>query len=199
MSTVLDIVLERLRAEIENITKQKKELSREDLKKMIYLSNVLKETLRLYPSVPVNNRVALRATTLPTGGGPDGRSPVLVRRGQAVAYCIYALHKQPHLYGDDSEEFRPERWDDKGMPLLQNESIANWGYLPFNGGPRVCLGQDFALVEASYTVVRLLQKYPRIELAEDQAYERTGSEAQKMTLVMAAGDGCVLRLSESRS
>lgn len=97
--------------------------------------------LRLYPSVPVNNRVALRTTTLPTGGGPDGRSPVLVRRGQAVAYCIYALHRQPHLYGDDSEEFRPERWDDKNMPLFQNETVANWGYLPFNGGPRVCLGR----------------------------------------------------------
>ncbi|KAL9611679.1 MAG: hypothetical protein Q9167_003674 [Letrouitia subvulpina] len=155
--------------------------------------------LRLYPSVPVNNRVALRTTTLPKGGGPDGRSPVLVRRGQAVAYCVYALHRQPHLYGDNSEEFRPERWDDKDMPLFQNETYANWGYLPFNGGPRVCLGQDFALIEASYTIVRLLQRYPKVEMAEDQAYEKPGSEAQKMTLVMAVGDECVLRLSETKS
>ncbi|KAL8740842.1 MAG: hypothetical protein Q9190_006493 [Brigantiaea leucoxantha] len=193
------LVLERLRSEIETVTGGRHDLTREDLKKMLYLSKVLKETLRLYPSVPVNNRVALRTTTLPTGGGPDGQSPVLVRRGEAVAYCVYALHRQPHLYGKDSEDFRPERWDEETLPLFQNETTASWGYLPFNGGPRICLGQDFALIEASYTIVRLLQKYPRVEMGEDQTYEKTGSEAQKMTLVMAVGDGCLLRFWEEKA
>ena len=58
--------------------------------------------------------------------------------------------------------------------------------------------EGFALVEASYTIVRLLQKYPTIKMTEDQAYERTGSESQKMTLVMSIADGCVLQLSEEQ-
>lgn len=53
--------------------------------------------------------------------------------------------------------------------------------------------EDFALIEASYTVVRMLQTYPVIEMPEGQAFEKTGSEKQKMTLVMAVGDGCVLQ------
>ena len=105
------------------------------------MADCILTALRLYPSVPVNNRVALKTTTLPTGGGPDRLSPVLVRRGEVVAYSVYALHRQPHLYGQDSEEFRPERWEDKNLPLYRNERTANWGYLPFNGGPRVCLGR----------------------------------------------------------
>lgn len=96
--------------------------------------------LRLYPSVPVNSRTALRTTTLPTGGGPDGLSPVLIRRGDAVAYSVYSLHRRKDLYGADAEDFRPERWEED-LPLNRDETTANWGYLPFNGGPRVCLGR----------------------------------------------------------
>ena len=142
-------------------------MTRDNLKKMTYLSNVLKESsstpsllfhteltvllsaLRLYPPVPVNTRVALRTTTLPTGGGTDGLSPVLVRRGEPVAYSVYSLHRQPHLYGKDSEDFRPERWG-QDLPLFANETTANWGYLPFNGGPRVCLGREYFITSASY-------------------------------------------------
>ncbi len=134
-------VMSRLRDEIDAVAGGKGDLNREDLKKMTYLSCILKETLRLYPSVPVNTRVALKTTTLPTGGGPSRKSPVLIRRGEAVAYSVYSLHRQTHLYGDDSEEFRPERWEDPDLPLLRDETTANWGYLPFNGGPRVCLGR----------------------------------------------------------
>ena len=96
--------------------------------------------LRLYPSVPVNTRTVHRTTTLPTGGGPDRSSPVLVRKGDNVAYCIYAMHRRKDFYGDDAEDFRPERWEED-LPLYHNEANASWGYLPFNGGPRVCLGR----------------------------------------------------------
>jgi cytochrome P450 len=49
------------------------------------------------------------------------------------------MHRLPELYGEDAEEFRPERWEED-LPLLRNQNDAQWGYLPFNGGPRVCLG-----------------------------------------------------------
>ena len=100
--------------------------------------------LRLYPSVPVNSRSALKTTTLPTGGGPDGTSPVLVRKGEAVGYCVYAMHRRKDIYGEDADSFRPSRWDpdNKEGPNLKG---VGWGYLPFNGGPRVCPGRKSIL------------------------------------------------------
>ena len=91
--------------------------------------------------MPVNTRTVHRTTFLPKGGGPDGSSPVLVRKGDNVAFCVYAMHRRKDLYGEDAEHFRPERWGDKNLPLYQDEVNAAWGFLPFNGGPRVCLGR----------------------------------------------------------
>ncbi|EMD97755.1 hypothetical protein COCHEDRAFT_1085873, partial [Bipolaris maydis C5] len=181
-------VLERLRTEIEEVVglgEHAPQPTRADLKKMRYLDLVLKEVLRLYPSVPVNSRAALKTTTLPVGGGPDGKSPILVRKGEAVGYCVYAMHRRTDIYGEDAHEFRPERWEDG--QLLRD---VGYGYLPFNGGPRVCLGQEFALLEAGYTVARLVQKFPFLTVPQDEPIVATGKEKQVLTLVVASGDGC---------
>ncbi|KAF4632102.1 hypothetical protein G7Y89_g6032 [Cudoniella acicularis] len=130
----------------------------EDLKGMKYLQWCLNEALRLFPIVPVNSRIAVRDTILPTGGGPDGKSPVFVKAGQSVLYQVYVMQRRRDLYGEDANEFKPERW----------ESLRpSWQYLPFNGGPRICIGQQFALIEASYAVVRLLQTFRTIEKRDD--------------------------------
>jgi cytochrome P450 len=100
--------------------------------------------LRLYPPVPVNTCTALRTTVLPTGGGPDRMSPVLIPKGTAVAFSVYTLHRRPDLYSTDTELFCPERWDED-MLLGCNDTTAKWGYLPFNGGPRICLGSKYSL------------------------------------------------------
>lgn len=55
------------------------------------------------------------------------------------------MHRRKDLYGHDAEDFRPERWEDKDLPLYQDSVNATWGYLPFNGGPRVCLGRKLLL------------------------------------------------------
>jgi hypothetical protein len=165
--------------------------------------------LRLYPSVPINSRAAVVRTTLPTGGGPDGTAPVMVDEGESVGYSVYVMHRRKDLYGSDADEFRPERWD----PTEKNEvSLKNigWGYLPFNGGPRICLGrkqsaslllfrsdtivEDFAIVEASYTIVRLLQTFKDFEYDPDQEMAKVGEERQDVTLVLASADGCHIRV-----
>lgn len=140
--------------------------------------------LRLYPPVPLNNRQATKTTVLPTGGGPDGKQPILVRKGEMVVFSQYVSSRFKSLYGPDADVFRPERWE--GDELAQ----IGWAYYPFNGGPRQCLGEDFALMEVSYTVVRLLQACDSITLPEGDANEPVGTEKQRLTLVLASADGC---------
>lgn len=110
--------------------------------------------LRLHPIVPGNARTANFDTTLPVGGGPDGKSPIFIKKGQMVIYQVYVMHRRTDLYGEDAQEFKPERW----------ESLRpSWQYLPFNGGPRICIGQQFALTEASFTTIRILQAFKGLE------------------------------------
>jgi cytochrome P450 len=140
--------------------------------------------LRLYPPVPASAFVAIEDTMLPTGGGKDGKHPIFIRKGQYVSSCIYAMHRRKDIYGLDAEIFRPERWEDKSLrpgyashfSLLPRYTqlvliYHRWGYLPFNGGPRVCLGQQFALTELAYTTVRLLQEFETVESRDDSPWQ----------------------------
>ncbi|KAI1272030.1 cytochrome P450 [Xylaria sp. FL0933] len=185
-------VLDKLRHEIEAVVGLGSDApppSRDDLKRMPYLAVVLKEVLRLYPSVPVNSRAAIRPTTLPIGGGSDGKSPVYVAEGQAVGYCVYAMHRRKDIYGEDAEKFRPERWEGDEL-----KHIHSYAYLPFNGGPRICLGQEFALLEASYTVARLIQIFPKIMASPTERLVDAGDEKQQLTLVVSCAEGCVVTM-----
>lgn len=168
-----------------------------DLKSMTYLTWVLNESkhpfthnlypefyltnlaLRLYPVVPINVRMANKNTTLPLGGGPEGKDPLFIARGEEVMYSVYTMHRRPELFGSDADEYRPERWE-KLKP--------GWGYIPFNGGPRICIGQQFALTEAGYTVVRVLQEFERIECRDEREFE------EGLTLTMASFHGTLVGL-----
>lgn len=88
------------------------------------------------------------------------------------------------MFGPDAEAFRPERWETNE---LDNVGFA---YYPFNGGPRLCLGQDFAMMEVAYTVVRLLQAFPDVRMPSGEDIEPVGTERQRLTLVLSSGDGC---------
>ncbi|KAL8693456.1 MAG: hypothetical protein Q9218_001727 [Villophora microphyllina] len=133
----------------------------DELKQLKYLGWCLNETLRLYPIVQGTSRVALKDLILPTGGGPNATSPIFVIKGTLVVFHLFALHKRKDLWGDDAEDFRPMRWQDEK---------ASWKFLPFGGGPRNCIGQQFALTEASYTAVRLLQTFPGIESRDSEPW-----------------------------
>lgn len=92
------------------------------------------------------------------------------------------MHHRKDIWGEDVEEFRPERWEGKKV---------GWEYLPFNGGPRICLGQQFALTEAGYVVVRLLQRFGRF-VDEDVR----GGDIRHLLSVTTSTDGCWVRLRE---
>lgn len=121
---------------------------------------------------------------LPTGGGPDGNSPILVRKGEVVVFSQYVNSRRKNIYGPDADDFRPERWEGRELANI------GWAYFPFNGGPRQCLGEDFALMEVSYTIVRLLQAASSITLPPGEKFEPVGGEKQRLTLVLSSADGC---------
>lgn len=102
----------------------------EQLRNMKYLKYCMNESLRLHPVVPGNSRLAVNDTVLPLGGGPNQTAPMFVPKGTIVVYNPYAMHRRKDFYGEDADEFKPERWE---------HLRPGWEYLPFNGGPRICM------------------------------------------------------------
>ncbi|PFH57824.1 hypothetical protein XA68_14531 [Ophiocordyceps unilateralis] len=131
----------------------------EQLKDLKYLNNVLKEALRLWGPVTANMRTACTDLVLPKGGGPDCQSPVFVPKGTQCRFSTFSLHRRKDIYGDDAEEFRPERWD---------SLRTSWEYLPFSGGPRICIGQQFALTMMLYLLTRFFQEFEAVEARDDR-------------------------------
>lgn len=107
-------------------------INEEALEKMNYLHAAISETLRLYPSVPVDGKICFSDDTLPDGFD--------VRKGDMVAYQPYAMGRMKFIWGDDAEEYKPERWLKDGV--FQQESP--FKFTAFQAGPRICLGKEFA-------------------------------------------------------
>jgi cytochrome P450 len=153
----------KLRQEVLNVVGPDREPTYDDLKHLKYLNNTLNETLRLYPAVPFNVRYALSDTSLPPAS--LDQPPTTVVAGDAVFYSTIAMQRLDKLYPTPSPDFAPaaifspERWE-KWQPKP-------WQYVPFNGGPRICVGQNFAMTEMAYVMVRLAQKYERVEYRGD--------------------------------
>jgi cytochrome P450 len=81
----------------------------------------MNEALRLYPVVAVNARTANKDTTIPRGGGPDGKSKIFIPKVTQVDYSVHAMHRRHNIWGPDAEEFIPERWEGRKV---------GWEYLP---------------------------------------------------------------------
>ena len=96
----------------------------------------------------------------------------------------YHMHRRKELFGEDAHDYKPERWLDC--------KLANIGctYIPFLHGFRTCLGKNFALSDASYALVRLLQDYPYLRIPPGTEILPTGKEKQMLTLVVSSLDGC---------
>jgi cytochrome P450 len=70
-----------------------------------------------------------------------------------VLYYTYVIHRRKDIFGEDAEEFRPERWA---------EARPDWGYLPFNAGPRICVGRTCStLIPGSLVVQQLTSSFCR--------------------------------------
>ncbi|KAH6901554.1 cytochrome P450 monooxygenase pc-2 [Coprinopsis sp. MPI-PUGE-AT-0042] len=121
------------------------------------VSTNVSEVLRLYP--PVYSK---RATVLPY---KDSTEKIYVPAETAVRYSVFVMHRRKDLWGPDADDFDPDRFLDERSKkyLTKNPYI----FVPFNAGPRICLGQQFAYNEVSLFLVRLFQQFSEFTFARD--------------------------------
>ena len=125
--------------------------SMDDLARLPYTANVITESMRLYPPAWGLARIVVEDHEL--GGYP-------VKKGMGVAMAQWVVHRDPRWY-DTPEEFRPERWEGDFA-----KRIPRFAYFPFGGGPRQCIGNSFALMEATLILATIAQQY-RLRLVPD--------------------------------
>lgn len=165
------------------------------VKGFTYLHWVILEVLRLYPPVPINGRSAKRDTVLPLGGGENGDKPFLVKKGQGVQYSIFTLHRRKDIYGPDAEEFRPERWGE----AINGQRLRSTGftYMPFSGGPRICIGQQLAMINAGYILARIAQTVATVKPCTINADKQVAVDKYYVTVTMSPADGAWVEVAKA--
>lgn len=123
-----------------------------DLGRLRYAEAVVLESMRLYPPAYVIGRESVEACEI--GGYP-------VAAGTTVYMSPWVMHRDARHF-DSPEAFRPERWLD-GLA----KRLPRFAYLPFGGGPRVCIGQSFAMMEAILILATVCQRF-RVTLESDR-------------------------------
>lgn len=115
--------------------------TRDNLSELKYLRNTINEVLRVYSPVTLVKRKVEKDVVL--GGYP-------IPQGSIITLSIHALHHSPKHW-DEPDKFDPDRW---------NKDVSHLGwYLPFLEGPRFCLGNRFALIEATVMLAAIVQNF----------------------------------------
>ncbi|MYV65011.1 cytochrome P450, partial [Streptomyces sp. SID2131] len=115
-----------------------------DLDALPYVTQVLKEAMRLFPAAPVIGRRAVAATEI---GG------VAVPAGADVLVAPWVTHRHPD-YWEDAERFDPDRFTPEA-----EAARPRYAWFPFGGGPRACIGQHFSMLESVIALAMILQRY----------------------------------------
>ncbi|KAL0673588.1 hypothetical protein Bca4012_001569 [Brassica carinata] len=119
-----------------------------ELHKLVYLEDAVCEALRLYPPVLFNHKSPAKPDVLPSGHRVDENWKIVI--------SIYALGRMKSVWGDDAEEFRPERWIADSGTLRHEPS---YKFLAFSSGPRTCLGKKLTFLQIKTVAVEIIRKY----------------------------------------
>ena len=138
-------VLARLRSESKSVLGDAKTPVPDLFRALPYAMQVVQESLRLYPPAWIMSRLAL---------GDDHIGPYTIPAGAAALVCPYLLHRDPANWSDP-ERFDPERF----APGGEKDQLHSYAYLPFGGGPRLCIGNQFALMEMQILLAMLVRDF----------------------------------------
>ncbi|CAH2033983.1 unnamed protein product [Thlaspi arvense] len=127
----------------------------EELKEMVYLQAALTESLRLYPSVPMEMKQALDDDVWPDG--------TRVKKGARVYYSVFSMGRIESIWGKDCEDYKPERWIKEGRIVSGDQ----FKYVVFNAGPRLCVGKKFAYTQMKMVAAAILMRYS-VKVVEGQ-------------------------------
>lgn len=136
-------VIEILKQEIESVLPNRC-LEFEDIPKLVYLKQVIQESMRVYPPVPTIPRVTVES---------DEVCGVKLPADSWVVMSPYVTHRHPEFW-TEPEKFLPERFEASRIA-----SQHPFAYFPFGGGPRKCIGEHFAMLEAQVVIVGILQHF----------------------------------------
>jgi cytochrome P450 len=134
---------DKLRAEVATVIGDRPATA-EDLRQLKYTERVVNEALRLYPPAWAMDRLPIADLEL---------GPYRIKRGTDVWLLPWVLHRDPRFWSEP-ERFDPDRWDGE----LQKR-LPKFAYFPFGGGPRVCIGNAFALMETTLVTATLAQRF----------------------------------------
>ena len=112
------------------------------VERLVLVQQVLRESMRLYPPVPIMSRQSIAAASI--GGHP-------VRKGSNVLIPIYAIHRHAKRW-ERPDAFEPERF-----APAREAAMPRYQYMPFGAGPRICIGMSFAMIEAAAILATLVQ------------------------------------------
>jgi cytochrome P450 len=115
-----------------------------DLPRLQYTEAVVKESMRLYPPAWATSRRAVHDCEI---GGYS------IPAGAELLLCQWVAQRNPRYY-DDPEAFMPCRWKDEAIKRLPK-----YAYFPFGGGPRLCIGNSFAMMEAVLLLASMVRKF----------------------------------------
>lgn len=126
-----------------------------DIPKLKYTKQLIEETMRLYPPAWTIGRRPLEDDVI------DGYP---IKKGQNILMMAYHVHRHPD-YWEQPDKFMPERFSDENV-----KNIKKFAYFPFGGGPRLCIGNSFAMMEMQLVIATLAQrfKFRRTETHEIQ-------------------------------
>ncbi|CAN1287075.1 Alkane hydroxylase MAH1 [Linum perenne] len=133
--------------------------SMDQLKRLVYLEGAIRETLRLYPSIPFEIKQALDADVLPSGHAISSGTKFLV--------SIYSMGRMEEIWGKDCMDFKPERWLGGEVSQHNIVHVPSYKFAAFNAGPRSCLGRKIAITQLKVAASCVLRKY-KIDVVEGQ-------------------------------